>query len=66
MKTLRQLYKEWREIANQFYEEEGEKAYDCGEETARLDFSSYVGFQVSFNEMYDLEQEYELDYKKEV
>lgn len=58
MMNLKQKYNEWRLIANGFIEEEGQKAYDCGEPSVQENFSEFVGREVNYEEMLELEQEW--------
>ena len=48
MMNIKEKYNEWRLIANGFIEEEGQKAYDCGEPSVQENFSEFVGREVNY------------------
>lgn len=58
MLNLKEKYNEWRLISNEFIAEEGQKAYDCGEGSVRENFSAFVGRKVNYEEMLELEQQW--------
>ena len=57
MKNLEELYKEWR-LAGE--DADVSFTWDCGEESAREDFTSYaeLGKEITFEEMLELEKNY--------
>ena len=61
MKNLKELYKEWRKLTEGLMEDYPGTSVDCGERTVREDFSGYAGLKetISFEEMWELEKEYE-------
>lgn len=61
MKNLKELYKEWRELTEGLMEDFPNTSIDCGESRVREDFSGYaeLGRVISFEEMFELEKEYE-------
>ena len=61
MKNLKELYKEWRELTEGLMEDFPNTSVDCGENRVREDFSGYaeLGRVISFEEMRELEKEYE-------
>ena len=61
MKNLKELYKEWRKLTEGLMEDYSNTSVDCGEVTVREDFSNYTGLKevISFEEMEQLEKEYE-------
>lgn len=60
---LKEKYNEWRIQANSFFEEEGTNAYDCGNCDVRENFSEFVGKEVDFEDMLELERVW--DYENE-
>lgn len=58
-RTLSDEYDKWRKIANGFIKNEGKLSYDCGEAAVRENFSEFVGREISFEEMLELEKEWE-------
>ncbi len=61
MKNLKELYKEWRELTEELMGDFSNASVDCGESRVREDFSGYaeLGRVISFEEMWELEKEYE-------
>ena len=61
MKNLKELYKEWRILTEGLREDFPNTSVDCGESGVREDFSNYTGLKevISFEEMEQLEKEYE-------
>ena len=61
MKNLKEIYKEWRELTEGLMEDFPNTSLDCGEASVREDFSGYaeLGRVISFEEMWELEKEYE-------
>lgn len=62
MKDLEKLYREWREAGEEAVEgTDMAFTWDCGEGSAREDFSYYAGLEeeISFEEMLELERNYE-------
>lgn len=53
-----EMYNSWRIAANEFQNEEGISAWDCGLEICRKSFSEMVGREVNFLEMFELEKEW--------
>ena len=58
MKDLTNIYAEWRKAGE---DSEVGFTYDCGEESAREDFTAYAGLdkEITFDEMLELENNYE-------
>lgn len=54
MKNLTNQYKEWREIQKEFAANT-----DCGEANVKEDFEAHIGHEISFEDMLELEREYE-------
>lgn len=61
MKNLFNMYKEWRKVSEEMLEDGFNGTIDCGEQSVREDFSNYAELdeEISFEEMFELEREYE-------
>lgn len=61
MEELKKVYAEWRELTEGLMEDFPNTSVDCGESRVREDFSGYaeLGRVISFEEMWELEKEYE-------
>jgi hypothetical protein len=59
--TNYQKYVEWRKISEEMLKDGYQGSIDCGESVVREDFSSFAGLAevISFDEMFNLEREYE-------
>ena len=61
MMNLQEKYNEWRTLGEEQVEDTGlEFTWDCGESSAREDFSDYAGLdkEITFEEMLELEKNY--------
>jgi len=61
MKSLMDLYKEWRTVSEEMLRDGFAGSLDCGEEKVRKDFTEYAELreEISFEEMFELEKAYE-------
>ncbi len=61
MKNLTSVYKEWRTVTENDIEEGCGGTTDCGEKCVREDFSNYAKLEteITFEEMFELENNYE-------
>ena len=59
--NLMENYKEWRRISEEMLEDGYTGSIDCGEKSVREDFSEFAKLdkEISFEEMFELEKEYE-------
>jgi hypothetical protein len=57
---LTKIYKEWRKVSEEMLADGMKGSVDCGERSAREDFSNYAELEeeITFEEMLKLEQEY--------
>ena len=60
MKSLKELYADWRELTEGLMEDYPKTSVDCGEVSVREDFSNYAELSeiITFEEMWELEKEY--------
>lgn len=60
MKNLKEMYAEWRKVSEEMLEDGFKGSVDCGDKAVREDFSNYaeLGRVISFEEMLELEKEY--------
>ena len=60
MKNLKEMYAEWRKVSEEMLEGGFKGSVDCGDKAVREDFSNYaeLGRVISFEEMLELEKEY--------
>ena len=61
MKKIQAIYAEWRKMSEEMLEDGYNGSIDCGERSAREDFSSFAVLEkeISFDEMLELEENYE-------
>ena len=59
-KDLMEIYREWRKVSEEMLEDGFKGSVDCGEQAVREDFSNYAELdeEISFEEMFELEKEY--------
>ncbi|MBG9737276.1 hypothetical protein [Paenibacillus alvei] len=61
MKTLIEIYAEWRKISEEMLADGHAGSVDCGEAVVREDFSAFAGLSdvITYEEMLEIEREYE-------
>lgn len=58
MIDLREAYNTWRVEANEFEKEEGQDVWHCSNPACIENFSEFVGYTVTFDEMFILERDW--------
>ena len=65
MKSLKELYHEWRTEIEQRHKDKvnAKKYFDSSDPAVRKEFSKWVGLEdeISYNEMFELENEFEIE-----
>lgn len=58
---LKEKYAEWRKVSEEMLADGMGGTIDCGDASARMDFSAFADLddEITFEEMWELEKEYE-------